>query len=398
MTPTDPAAGYRAAAAVVGRRAGLHLDPAQHARQRRCLERVAADRGGTVDDLVAQLDTDPAALQSLLDCLTVQETQFFRDPTQFDAFADHVLPTLADPVRLWSAGCSNGQEAYSMAMLLEERGRPGGVVATDISSRALARAAAGVYEARELRGLSPARRARHLVASGGRWRIADAVRSRVTVARQNLAEQPPPAQAGPVVFCRNVLIYFRPEVLLALLDRLHRWLPPDGWLFLGYSESLWHVTDNFQMQRLGQAFVYRPSGHGARPMRAPIAPIAPLPPLPPPAAAPVAVQPPDAPRAHPLEPAEYMAAGEAAAAAGDHRAAAAAFRRAAFLAPASPIASFHLGLALEASGDQEDARRAFAVARAALGSAVTADVEAALGGFRPDALAAWLDARLRSTA
>ena len=402
MTDRDVAAAAR----VLGRRVGLRLDSATQSRLARCVHDAAAARGQDVADYVASLDRDPSALQELLDRVTVQETAFFRDPGQFEALATHVLPTLRGPVTVWSAGCANGQEPYTLAMVLAESPvADWRVIATDVSTKALERTRRARYSDKELRGVDPARRERHFVREEAGWRVAPALRDRVSVARLNLAADPFPAEPGrcQVVLCRNVLIYFRPEEVVALLEKLARWMPPDGYLFLGYSESLWQVTDVFKLVRLGPSFVYRPAG--ARPVPGPAQP-----------AAPAAVRPRSAPtagvrrgpsatarteaerRATDALPdvAALLAEGEAAAAAGEHEAAVTAFRKAAYLEPDHPIAHLHLGVALEAAGHADAARRADAAARSAVDRCDTAAVEAALEGYRLDELVGLLDAKLGS--
>jgi chemotaxis protein methyltransferase CheR len=191
---------------------------------------------------VDRLGSDRHLFQSLVDRVTVQESGFFRDPDQLDALQAHVVPALGRPVRAWSAGCANGQEAYSLAMTLAESGAAGWeVAATDVSSLAVDRTRRARYSSREVAGLSAARQARHLVAHSGEWEIAPSLRAPVRVLHHNLVTDAPPFAPGEcdVVFCRNVLIYIRTEETLAFLDRVARCLAPDGWLFLGYSESLW---------------------------------------------------------------------------------------------------------------------------------------------------------------
>ncbi|MCW2606433.1 MAG: methyltransferase, CheR-type, partial [Frankiales bacterium] len=248
------------AAALVQRRSGLQLDAVMRTRlQRTLLEQRRAGESDT--SLLARLEHDPAALQVLYDELTVQETSFFRDPGQFTGLARTVLPLLPDPVVLWSAGCSNGQEAWSLAMVLAEQGRQGRVVASDLSERALARTRSGRYAERELRGLSPERRARWLVRDDDAYRVVPELRDRVTVVRHNLAGgDPPPVPGCSVVFCRNVLIYFSRADVVAAVRRFAALLPREGWLFLGFSESLWELTDVFTPVRLDEAYAYRPVG------------------------------------------------------------------------------------------------------------------------------------------
>jgi chemotaxis protein methyltransferase CheR len=391
-----------AAAALLGRRVGLRLEPAVRGRLLRCLQDEAAARHQDPDSYVASLSSDAEALQALLDRVTVQETSFFRDPGQFDVLATEVLPTLASPVVVWSAGCANGQEPYSLAMTLAEAGLTDFlVVATDISTKALERTRLGRYAERELRGLSTARRERFLVPAGQEWEIVGDLRKRIRILQHNLVSDPPPFPVGrcQVVFCRNVLIYFRQPEVVAFLDRTARWLPPGGWLFLGYSESLWQVTDVFALVRLGESFVYRlPSP--ASPSPPPVRPETSRRSQPAPAPAPVRKRAPAASAPAPAVPerlpsvSALMASGELAAAEGDLGRAIAAFRQAAYVDPDQPISHLHLGLVLEESGDVMAARRAYGAARAALTRCDTAAVEAALEGYGVVELARLLDTKL----
>ena len=211
-------------------------------------------------DLVDEIAAEGPALQAVLDELTVQETSFFRDPAQFAAFRRDVVPTLHSPLTVWSAGCAGGHEPYSIAMVLAESGIASWrVVASDISSRALRQAQAARYEERQLAGLGEAERSRYLRRAGAQWEVVPELREKVTVFRHNLIRDPIPPQAAgaEVVFCRNVLIYFdRPDVLAAL-ERIATTMDPRGWVFLGYSESLWQVSERFHLVRVGSAFAYR---------------------------------------------------------------------------------------------------------------------------------------------
>ena len=399
MSPADR--HVAAAARVLGRRVGMRLDPATQGRLQRCVQDAATARKQDVQAFVASLEDDPAALQDLLDRVTVQETSFFRDPGQFAALG-RLLPSLSGPVTVWSAGCSNGQEPYSLAMVLGESAvTDWRVIATDVSSRALERTRRARYSEKELAGVSPERRARWFRREGEAWTVDAALRDRVAVSRHNLVGEPPPFDPGrcQVVFCRNVLIYFRQEDAVAFLERLAQWLPPDGYLFLGYSESLWQVTDSFKLVRFGDAFVYRPAGAREAP------------PVPAPGKARVRKEPPvrrtpgrttaterlaaerTAREALP-DFVELLSAGEAAVAAGDHEVAVAAFRKAAYLEPDHPIPHLHLALALEAAGHEVPATRAYAAARAAVDRADAAAVEAALEGYRMEELVRLLDSKL----
>jgi hypothetical protein len=202
------------------------------------------------------------------------------------------------------------------------------------------------------------------------------------------------------VFCRNVLIYFERDAAIRFLDRLHRYLPEGAALFLGASESLWHLSARFQPERVGGAFVYRRREHARVPERpAPPARRPPVVALPAPAAprvaAPLRAAPRPASAAAPAPAlpavADLLAEGDRAAAARDYARAASAFRKAAYLDADDVRAPLGLGFALEAAGDAAGAQRAFRVARAALRRA---GAGAALDGWAAPELARLLDAKL----
>ncbi len=384
------------AARLLSRRVGFHTDPSVRGRLSHSVTAAAKAHHLPVPDYVAALDRDPAALQDLLDRVTVQETAFFRDPAQFAALAEQVLPSLPAPTRIWSAACANGQEAYTIAMVLDEVGHGGStVVATDISSQALDRTRQARYSSKEIRGLSAERRERYLSAVDGKFEIVPAMRERVDVARHNLiADQPPvPAGSCSIVFCRNVLIYFSHDEVVKLLDRLADWMAPGGWLFLGYSETLWQVSDRFDLVRCGEAFLYRRhdgTGVPAPQRRRPAAPARPA------TKRPLTARRPSPPAAAPTPPTavELLAAGEAAIQAGDNATAITAFRKCTYLDPDQPVGHLYLGLALEASGDGTAARRAFAAAKRALEIGETGVLESTLEGYHPDELVRLLDLKL----
>jgi chemotaxis methyl-accepting protein methylase len=188
----------------------------------------------------------------------VQESGFFRHPDQFAALARVVLPAIDGPVVVWSAGCANGQEPYSLAMELAASGHPDWqVLATDISAAAVARTRAGRYSTAELAGLPPAHR-HWLRPVGDAWEIDLALRRRVRVEHANLTARFPiePGRCQ-VVFCRNVLIYLARTVTESFLDRLAGWLPPDGLAFLGYSEAMLAPTGRLRVEQVGNAFALR---------------------------------------------------------------------------------------------------------------------------------------------
>jgi chemotaxis protein methyltransferase CheR len=396
------------------RRIGLRPEPALLGRLGRCIRDDALGRRQDLDTYLDTLLVDGDALQGLLNRVTVQETAFFRHPEHFVLLAREILPTLGAPVTLWSAACSNGQEAFSLAMLLEEHGINGRVIATDLSTKALQRTSAARYSSRELSGLSRDRIARHLTRDGDAWIINSNIRARVSSLQHNLIHPvPQQVRACQVVFCRNVLIYFSHDHASAFLDQVADALPAAS-LFLGAAESMWQLSNRYQTVRCGDTFSYRPraditkpddqsfrtgelSHHHSRSFRdtgrpAPahqhtVRPITGIVPRPAEttglSAQPVTVPPPPPP-VPPIDVASAVAlarAGQQASAAGDARAAVVAFRKHAYLAPQDPMAHLHLGLALESAGDQPSARRAYAAARHALTLTDPADVTHATEGY-----------------
>jgi chemotaxis protein methyltransferase CheR len=388
-------------------RIGLRPDGSLRARLGRCIRDEAALRETDVDHYVDVLLTVDGALQSLLNRATVQETAFFRHPEHFAVLARDVLPTLPRPVQIWSAGCANGQEAFSLAMLLAEQGVDGRVVATDLSTAALDRTTTAQYTAQELTGLSPARVARHLTRSGSLWEVNQGLRSRVTARRHNLIDPLPEEVRGShVVFCRNVLIYISVEHSKAFLSRVADTLP-EAWLFLGSAETMWTISDRFATVPYADTYAYRPQQAGV--VRQPDAVRRPelAPPAPARTRRPATVVP--ARRA-----ARPVATGAATGALartgldalsrGDGANAIVAFRKWVYLAPDDAVAHLHLGLALEAAGDDAAAQRAFGAARRALPDGDTArvgqveQIEAFLGGYSTDELRRLLDAKRQGCA
>ncbi len=388
-------------------RIGLRPQSTLRGRLRRSIRDEATASGDDLEGYVERLPTSGGLMQSLVNRVTVQESGFFRHPDHFEVLAADILPALTAPVTIWSAGCANGQEAYSLVMLLEEQGIEGSVLATDLSTSALERTVAATYDTREITGLSTLRRSRHLTRGVDQWTVNASLRSRVATMQHNLLDSlPARVPTCQVVFCRNVLIYFSPEHTTAFLDRVAGALAPGAYLFLGAAESLWHVTDHFEPVQLGESFAYRRRDEPAlgrssvgtstrRPARS----------LPPRLrgkvrqTAPRRGQQPSVPQRGNAsmtlsqEIGALVEAGRQALDAGQSAAAVVAFRKWAYLAPDDPLASFHLALALEAGGHHAFAQRAFGVARAAAlrgGASIEANE---LGGYSPEELLRLLESK-----
>jgi chemotaxis protein methyltransferase CheR len=239
MPPTDapkvltPDALAEAEAALADA-CGLALTPGQRRAFPQAVSDAARALGASREVLLGRvLRRDEEALAALVERAVVGETCFWRHPEQLDAIRA-LLPSLGPgPLRLWSAGCASGEEAYTLAMLLGEAGRDDArVLATDVSADALAQARAGRYGHWSARRLPQALRERWLEASGHELEVAPALRARVELARHNLVKDPAPG-AFDVVLCRNVLIHFAPATAAAVVRALFGAVRPGGLLVLG---------------------------------------------------------------------------------------------------------------------------------------------------------------------
>ncbi|MDE1314969.1 protein-glutamate O-methyltransferase [Vibrio aestuarianus] len=204
-----------------------------------------------------------------VDAMTTNETLWFRDSYPFTVLAERLLPEVAAkkrPIKIWSAASSSGQEPYSMAMtVLETQQRKLGmlpsvsITATDISASMLDMCKAGIYDNLALgRGLSPERRKTFFEDAGdGRMKIKDNVKRLVNFRPQNLMESYALLGKFDIIFCRNVLIYFSPDMKSKVLNQMANNLNPGGYLLLGASESLTGLTDKFDMVRCNPGIIYK---------------------------------------------------------------------------------------------------------------------------------------------
>jgi chemotaxis protein methyltransferase CheR len=209
-------------------------------------------REGKLDSFKQYYDrvvADPTGkeLIALLDALTTNFTSFFREAAHFDFLRETIVPGLAGEIRIWSAACSTGEEPYSIAFsLIEQLGIPAAgrvhILASDISSRALAAAERGAYEADRFKDFPREWLSKYLLLGSGQWggwfRIKPSIRSMIEFQRLNLIETFCPAKPFHVIFCRNVMIYFDKETQGRLVNRFASCLEPGGYLLIGHSESL----------------------------------------------------------------------------------------------------------------------------------------------------------------
>ena len=213
---------------------------------RRLGRRLNARGAITYGDYADVLDKDPAEYDKLFNDLTINVTSFFRDKMAFNVLKELVMPALAGRgaknIRVWSAGCSTGEEPYSIAMiLLEFLNRDIGkweitILATDIDLRALERAREGVFMAKDVEGIRPAWLERYFVPAGKGFSAKPVVRELVTFQTHNLGSDPP-YQDVDLAVCRNVLIYFMPTLQARVLKSFYKGLKQGGFLLMGKAEQ-----------------------------------------------------------------------------------------------------------------------------------------------------------------
>ena len=233
-----------------------------------------SEKCATFADLImkARTSSDLALQNQIVDAITTHETLFFRDTTPFEALRENVLPKLVEikamsehsrRLRIWSAACSTGQEPYSIAMTLcdvipDIHRWDISILATDISDAVIRHGNSGCYGPHEVeRGLKPEHLRRFFEPVGEHWKIREEVRSLVTFQKQNLLE--PFRGIGPfdIVFCRNVLIYFPVHTRRRVFQRIGETLTPNGYLFVGSSETLTDLAEQFSPQHECRTVYYR---------------------------------------------------------------------------------------------------------------------------------------------
>jgi chemotaxis protein methyltransferase CheR len=206
-----------------------------------------------------------------IDNLTTNETYFLREKAQLMALIEEVVPSLqarsggagAAPVSIWSAGCSSGEEPYSIVLLAQEAGLEPGrdlrVYASDISRQMLHKARRGVYREASFRQTDPFLREKYFSEKDGQFRISDEIKKHVSFAHLNLLDESRSALLGSldVVLCRNVIIYFDIETKRRVIRTFHQKLRPGGFLLLGHSESLINLSTDFELKHLRHDMVYR---------------------------------------------------------------------------------------------------------------------------------------------
>jgi len=218
------------------------------------------------------LQYDPRAeaeFDQIYDLVTTNETYFFREPAQLAAFADEIVPEILSrkavkKIRIWSAGCSSGEEPYSIAMLLSEAGyydrAAFEIFASDINQQVLAKARRGHYRESAFRATDGPLRDKYFTRNeDGSWHIHDDIRNRVSFGRLNLYDEPRVTLLGhlDIIFCRNVIIYFDDQSKKVVVSNFYNRLTDNGYLLLGHSESLISLSTQFKLRHLKNDMVYQ---------------------------------------------------------------------------------------------------------------------------------------------
>jgi len=268
----------RILAGLLEARTGQQLTLSRRWRIETALGSLLRERGiATLDELITILvmGKEPSLSQKVVEALLNNETYFFRDRAPFDLLQRHALPELAKlrnkakRLRIWSTGCSTGQEVYSLAMLFAEEpqkwaGWTVDILGTDVSTSCIDRARHGIYSQFEVqRGLGINQMIRWFEECPDGWRAVEALRKPVRFQVHNLLEPPPHPGGFDIVLCRNVLLYLNPDKKALAFERLANSMAEDGWLMLGAGETVIGQTKKLGAD-VDARGLYRTVGDGAR--------------------------------------------------------------------------------------------------------------------------------------
>lgn len=255
---------------------GLYFESSRsHYLEKRIEKRMEMLGIDSVEDYIRQLrfhDPLGAEMQEFANLITTNETYMFREFGQLQAFSDHALPEVLEAkkkqgdnqLRIWSAGCSTGEEPYTLAIILREVLQDAAswnieLAASDIDEKALARVREALYDERSIRHVPAEYMDRHFAREGELFRLLPETRRMVTAERLNLYDRVAMRayRRFDFIFCRNVLIYFSDETRKAVVDYFYTALNPGGFIFLGHSESVGRISSAFKLVRLGGHLSYK---------------------------------------------------------------------------------------------------------------------------------------------
>ncbi len=266
-------ASHRIIGELLTQRTGQQLTESRRWRVSSALSGLFRELGiENVDHLACLLERpgEQRLATKVVEALLNNETYFFRDQVYFAQLANHVLPDLARKreatkrLSIWSAGCSTGQEALSLAMIFAEqparwKGWKIDILGTDISGKAIETARNGLYTQFEIqRGISVAQMLNFFAESKGSWQASEKIRSMTRFQQHNILDHPPSPGRFDLVMCRNVLLYFDPPTRSTAFDRLASGTAKDGWLMLGAGETVVGQTERFEPSACGPS-LYTPA-------------------------------------------------------------------------------------------------------------------------------------------
>jgi chemotaxis protein methyltransferase CheR len=267
----------RILAGLLEARTGQQLTMSRRWRIETALGALLRERGiATLDELITILvmGKEPSLSQKVVEALLNNETYFFRDRAPFDLLQRHALPELSTRrqknkhLRIWSVGCSTGQEVYSLAMLFSEepekwQGWTIDILGSDVSTSCVDRAREGVYSQFEVqRGLAIGQMIKWFEECGDGWRAIEPLRKQIRFQVHNLLEAPPHPGGFDIVLCRNVLLYLSPDKKTLAFERLIAAMAEDGWLMLGAGETVIGQTNKLAAD-INARGLYRLVGDGS---------------------------------------------------------------------------------------------------------------------------------------
>ncbi len=266
-------------AKIIYDRSGIHFpDSKKYIIESRLSQRVAELEMENFDQYIGYLTMGPyqtEEFQEMFNRITINETSFFRNDSQLDVFENQILPELLESraskkrLRIWSAACSTGEEPFTLAMLIH---RTLGVrlsdwrieiLGTDISEKAINVANEGRYTSYAVRTTTSLMKNRYFKQDGRDFVLDDTIRSMVNFEKHNLKDTMAAKRHGTwdVIFCRNVLIYFDDDMKAGVLSMFNNQLAADGTLFIGHSERIKTLTDQFTQLQIPQGFCYQKTDH-----------------------------------------------------------------------------------------------------------------------------------------
>ena len=256
-------------------RAGIHFEDRKITFvKRRILERMNELNISKAVDYYRYLrfaDKDGKEFQNLINLLTTNETYFFREFYQLEVFGEVLLPELEErrkkegnyKIKIWSAGCSSGEEPYTLAIIVREilddiNLWDVEILASDIDETVLKKALRGVYDKRSVKDVPTAYLKKYFVKVGDNYKIKDEIKNMVTFEKLNLFDTPKMLRKKgyDFIFCRNVLIYFDDESRKKVVNLFYNSLNHNGYIFLGHSESISRITTVFKMRKVRDTIVY----------------------------------------------------------------------------------------------------------------------------------------------